>query len=121
MNRSDGFTLIEIVAATAVLIVILLGVASMSLAASGQLSRSGEQTTATVLGQQRIEWLRNQGYSSADLAAGTVTELLQGDHEGFTRTTVVQDNTPVTGIKQVTVTTLSPKGLAVTVVTLVAP
>jgi Tfp pilus assembly protein PilV len=121
VSRSDGFTLIEVLVAAGLLTLVLLGVASMSLAAQGQVFRSGEQTVATMLGQQRIEWLRNQGHGSADLTAGTVTELLGGNYAGFTRTTVVQDDTPVAGIKQVTITTVTPKGLAVTVVSLVGP
>ena len=48
-------------AAALVLVLVLLGVASMVLTGRGQLHRSGEQTAATTLVQQRIEWLRNQG------------------------------------------------------------
>ena len=56
-------------------ITLALGVASMSMTAYHQLDRSGDQTVATALGQQRIEWLRNQGYASADLNAGTTRDI----------------------------------------------
>ena len=111
MSKSDGFTLIEILVAGAILVVVLLGVATMSLTAHGQLHRSGEETTAAILGQQRIEWLRNQGYDSSDLGAGSTTESLGGTYAGYSRTTAVQADTPRAGVKQVTVTTITPAGL----------
>lgn len=120
MKNSDGFTLIEVLVAGLVLVIVLLGVASMSLTARGELNRSGEQTTATTLVQQHIEWLRNQGYEASDLAAGTTNETLGGTYAGYTRTTTIQDDTPRAGIKQVTLTMSTPSGLSFETVSLIA-
>ena len=120
MRRDDGFTLVEVLLASAIMLTVLLGVATMSLTAQSHLARSGQQTAATMVSRQRVEWLRNQGYASSDLAAGTTTETLTGTYAGYTRTTTVLNNTPRAGVKQVTVTTTAPSGVGVTVVSLVA-
>ena len=120
MNGSDGFSLVEVLVAGLLLLLMLLGVASMSLTAFHQLDRGGDQTVATTLAQQRIEWLRNQGYASNDLNAGTTTETLSGDYVGYGRTTQILVDTPRAGVKQVSVTTMTPDGLTVSVVSLVA-
>lgn len=112
MNRGDGFTLIEVLIAAAVLSVVLLGAAAMSIAAYGSLHRSGDHTTAAELGQQHLEWLRNQGYTSTDLTAGTTTTTLGGDYSGYVRTTTVQDATPRADVKQITVVMLAPSGIS---------
>lgn len=119
MKNEQGFTLIEVLIAGAILVIVLLGVAAMTLSAYGQLSRSGEQTVATTLSQQRIEWLRNQGYASSDLNAGTTVETLGATYAGYTRTSTVMADTPRSGVKQVTVRTVAPSGLAFEVVSLV--
>jgi prepilin-type N-terminal cleavage/methylation domain-containing protein len=120
MSREDGFTLIEVLAATTVLVVVLLGAAAMSLAAYGNLQRSGEQTVAAELIQQHLEWLRNQGYASTDLAAGTTTVTLGGDYESYARTTIVTADTPRAGVKQITVIMSMPSGVSRQATALVA-
>jgi Tfp pilus assembly protein PilV len=120
VKNSDGFALVEVLVAGLVLVLVLLGLASISLSARGQLRRSGEQTAATTLVGQRIEWLRNQGYDADDLTAGTTTENLSGTYAGYTRTTTVQDDSPRAGVKQVTVTANTPSGLRFEAVSLIA-
>jgi prepilin-type N-terminal cleavage/methylation domain-containing protein len=120
MRDSEGFTLIEVLIAAAVLSLVLLGGAVMHVSAYGNLQQSGRHTTAAELGQQHMEWLRNQGYASADLGAGTTTVTLGGDYTGYTRTTIVQDATPRAGVKQVTVIMTTPSGISARATTLVA-
>ena len=120
MRDQSGFSLVEVLVAGALLVVVLLAVAGMSLTAFGHLGRSGEQTSAAALGQQRVEWLRNQDWSSADLSAGTTTEVLAGTYAGFVRTTTVQDDTPRAGVKRLTVATTTPSGRGASVVALLA-
>jgi Tfp pilus assembly protein PilV len=117
---SSGFPLIEVLVGGFVVVLALLGVATMCLAAYGHLDRSGEQTQAVILGQQRIEWLRNQGYSSSAMSAGTTTEVLTGTYANYSRVTVVQDGTPRSGVKQISVTVTTPSGIDVQVVGLLA-
>ena len=115
-----GFTLIESLVASTVVSMLLLASAAMTLASVAHLGRSGEETTATTLAQQRVEWLRNQGFSSTALNAGTSTEVLTGGYAGYSRVTVIQDDVPRADVKQLTVTTSTPSGRSVQVVALIA-
>ena len=120
MKSEEGFSLIEVLLACTLLMVTLLSAALMALTAYGTLDRSGEATTVLALSQQRIEWLRNQGYASGALAAGTTTETLVGTYAGYVRTTTIQDNVPRTGVKQITVSIRSISGATTRVVALIA-
>ena len=120
MKSEEGFSLVEVLLACTLLMITLLSAALMALTAYGTLDRSGEATTVLALSQQRIEWLRNQGYTSGALAAGTTTETLVGTYAGYVRTTTIQDNVPRTGVKQVTVSIRSLSGATTRVVALIA-
>jgi Tfp pilus assembly protein PilV len=120
MRNIRGFSAIEVLVAASIFVVAILAVANMFPTAYQTVDRSGEDTVAVTLAQQRIEWLRNHAYTSADLAAGTTMENLGGDFVGFTRTTTVQDNIPMNGVKQVTVTVATPAGRRAEINTVVA-
>lgn len=120
MSDESGFTLIEVLVASVVLVMALLGVATMCLAAYAHLARSGEETQAVILGQQRIEWLRNQGYAAGAMSAGTTTEVLSGTFNGYSRVTVITNDTPRAGVKQIAVSITTPSGLEVQVAGLLA-
>lgn len=119
-DHERGFSAVEVLIAASVIAVALLAIASMFPTAYSNVDRSGKDTVAVTLAQQRIEWLRNQAYASAALAAGTTTEAAIAGYAGYTRTTVIQDNTPVSGIKQVTVTVATPVGRTVQLLSLIA-
>ncbi|MEE8288270.1 MAG: prepilin-type N-terminal cleavage/methylation domain-containing protein, partial [Nitrosomonadaceae bacterium] len=107
MRNSRGFTAIEVLIAAAIVAVALVGLAGMTPTAYRTVDWAGEDTVAVILAKQRLEWLKNQSYTSALLAAGTTTQNLAGNYTGYTRTTVIADDPPalgVAGIKQVTVT-----------------
>lgn len=123
MTSTRGFTIVELVVAAAIVAVALLGIASMTPTAYRTVDWSGEDTMAVTSAKQQIEWLKNQSYTSAPLAAGTTTENLTGDYAGYTRMTVIEDDPPalgVAGIKQVTVTVTTPVGRRVQLVSLIA-
>ncbi len=117
-NRENGFSAIEVLIAMSILAVALLAIASMFPTAYTNVDRSGEETMAATLAQQRIEWLRNQSYAS--LVNGTTPETNIPGYALYTRTTVVQVDTPLTGLKQVTVTATTPSGRSVQLVSLIA-
>lgn len=118
-GTARGFSAIELLVGLAILTLALLAVASMFPTAYSNVAWSGKDTAAVTLGQQRIEWLRTQAYTSAALAAGTTSESLTAEYAGFTRTTTIQNDTPINGMKQVTVTVTTPSGRSVRLTTLV--
>jgi Tfp pilus assembly protein PilV len=121
---SRGFSALEVLIAAAVTIVGILAVASMFPSSYSNVSKSGTQTTAVHLAQQRIEALRNQGYANIlpGTGAGQDDETNQpiAGYTGYTRSTTIAQNTPVANITQITVTVTPPVGSAVTVRSLVA-
>lgn len=98
-RRAAGFTLIEIVIAASLLSVALLAIAGMFPMGYRDIHTSGDLTKAVALAQQKMEQLKNLGYSSvsggSDNPAG-----------GFARTWTV--TTPFTGVKMLTVTVTLP-------------
>jgi prepilin-type N-terminal cleavage/methylation domain-containing protein len=114
-----GFTLIEMLVATAFLAVALLSVASMFLTAYNNVGWGREQTTGVMLASQRMEYLRTQPNTSADLNAGTVTTTYASPYAGFTRTTTIVDNMPAAGLKQVTIQIAMPSGRTARIVSLI--
>lgn len=120
MSDSRGFTLVEVMVCAAIIAIALIPAAAVMVTAYGTLDRAGEQTTALVLGEQRIELLRNQAFTSATLNAGTTNETLVGTYAGYTRATTIVDNSPRNGVKTITVTTTSPVGMTVTLNTRIA-
>jgi type II secretion system protein I len=119
MNTAKGFTLVEVLIATAIVAIAFLAIASMFPTAYQNVDWSGEQTTAAALAEQRLEWLMNQSYASAPLAAGTTNENLAGPYAGYTRTTTIQDDTPMVGVKDVRVTVATPARRSVQLVTVI--
>ncbi len=117
MRKADGFSLVEVLIAAAILAVALLAIASMFPTAHTNVDWSGDQTVAVTLAQQRIETLRNQPYIA--LAAGTTTETAIPGYTDYTRTTTIQVDIPTPGVKQVAVTVAAPSGKSVGLVTVV--
>jgi prepilin-type N-terminal cleavage/methylation domain-containing protein len=121
VKNERGFTLIEVLVAFAMISVALLAMSGMMTSAYSTIDRSGEQTAASVLGQQRLEFLRNQAFTSSALSAGTTTETLTGTYAGYRRVTTVVDNTPRAGVKRLTVQTNAPSGISVQSVSYMTP
>ncbi len=120
MKGERGFTLVEVMVAAALVAVGMLTMATMSVSAYQNVDRSEEQTSAVILAQQQVEFLRTQGYASTSLNAGTTTTSLSGSYIGYTRTTTIVNNTPVASVKQITVQVTTPSGRSAQVVSLIA-
>ena len=112
MRSERGFTLIEVLLAIGVMSVALLAMSGMMTTSYRTIDRSGEHTAATVLSMQRLEFLRNQAFTSSTLSAGTTTETLTGTYAGYSRITTIVDNTPRNGVKRLTVRTNAPSGVS---------
>lgn len=104
MRDRRGFTVVEVLIAAAIVVVGLLALATMFPTGYSTVTKSGIQSTGLALAQQQIEYLRNQGYSNITLT----TACPVAGSSGYTCTKAVQDNTPTTGAKQVTVTVTLP-------------
>ena len=115
MKPGRGFSLLEVLIAISILAVAILALASMFPTGYTNVHRSGVDTVAATLALQRVEALRNQAYFSAALAAGTTTESSITGYPGYSRTTLIQDNAPLSGVKRVTVTVAAPAGRSVQV------
>ena len=120
MRNTRGFTVIEVLVAAVIIAVALVGLAGLFPTAYRTVDWSGEETVAVTLSKQRLEWLKNQPYTSAPLAAGTTTENLAGNNAGYTRQTVVAVDNPLVGVKLVTVTVTTPVGRTVQLVSMIA-
>ncbi|HOG08693.1 MAG: prepilin-type N-terminal cleavage/methylation domain-containing protein [Syntrophales bacterium] len=96
-RRSRGFTLIEIMIAIFLLVVAMLGVISVTVMVIKGNSFSKTMTTATTLAADKMEELKNTAYASV-VSGNDTQETL------YTRTWVVTNNSPATGMKTVVVT-----------------
>ncbi|MBI3815665.1 MAG: prepilin-type N-terminal cleavage/methylation domain-containing protein [Nitrospinae bacterium] len=91
MNRFkslDGFTLIEVLIAIAILSIGLLALAGMSTTAIKFTNYSKNKTTAVTVAQDRIEELKRQALISA-LVSSTATDTTIKNDVSFTRTASV--------------------------------
>mgnify|MGYP002633301230 CR=1 FL=1 len=99
-TSSKGFTLIEVMIAIVILSVGLLGMASLTVGIIKGNKFSNEVTTATTLGQDKMEDIRRTGYSS--VAAETKAVLPSPDDQ-YKREVTVTNNSPATDMKTVNV------------------
>lgn len=100
-----GVTLVEILAATAVLAIGLSGIIGLHVATMSAGSRATSWSMASFLAESRSEWLRSLATNEA-LAVSADTEKLTfdgqtcdesaGDVCYFTRTTTIARNVPIT-------------------------
>lgn len=111
MSSMRGSSLIEVVIASAVLTAGIMSIATLFPTAYLVLDRSGEQTSAVALAQQKVEWLRSQPFTN--LTTSTTVENLDGAYTGFVRTTSIEVDTPEAGVNLVKVTVTSPGGYSI--------
>jgi prepilin-type N-terminal cleavage/methylation domain-containing protein len=123
-ERQKGFTLIEVIMAS---IILLIGLGVMGALVSRLVSKNfyGQRhTQAVILAQNKIEGLLNDGYSSDTMAQGNYSNPLNpvnatGDSSGvFNQYWTVQDVSPIQRSKQIisTVKWKSATGDTVTVI-----
>lgn len=69
-----GFTLIEVAAGLIILAIGLLGIAAMQVTSTKGGYFSNNVTQATILAQDKLEYLKNLTYSDSDLSSGQHNE-----------------------------------------------
>lgn len=94
-NSPRGFTLLEVLIAIVVLSIALLGMASLTGSIISYNQFADNVTTATTLAQDKMEELKNTGYSS--ITSSSDTDSI------YTRTWTVTNDTPATNMKTVEV------------------
>lgn len=106
-STQKGFTLLEILVAITILSIGLLGMAGMTTTIIHGNSLSNKVTTATTLGQDRLEHFKRLGYSN------TPTTTLPPDVEPYNsitnypfykRESFIEVNKPAVHMKTVTIT-----------------
>ena len=94
-NSSKGFTLLEVLVAIVILSVGLLGMACLAGSIIGYNQFADQVTTATTLAQDKIEELKNEGYSS--ITSSSDTQSI------YTRAWAVASDSPGPNLKTIEV------------------
>jgi prepilin-type N-terminal cleavage/methylation domain-containing protein len=104
LSNNGGFTLIEILIATAILSIGSVGVATLTAGIIQGNAFSKKLTAATTLAQDQLERIKRLGYANAGGAAGTENYGSLANDPSYKRVTAVTANTPATNMETVTVT-----------------
>lgn len=117
MRRPGGFSLIEVMIGMMLLAIGLLAISAMVPTAYTNVSASGTDTRALAFAQQRLDQLRALPYGNAALSGGTHTDPVPAT--GYTQSYLVEVDTPMAGVKRVTVTVTGPRSRQMQLVTLI--
>lgn len=118
MMNQRGMSLIEAMIAILIFgIGITIAMRTMP-ASSAKTSRSRNMTIAMNFAQEKTEDLMSVQYSDADLAAGAHTDAGNPIRGHYNRIWTVADDTPIPGMKTVTVTVSFPTASADSIRTL---
>lgn len=99
--RHNGFTLLEVLLATFILIFGVVATAALLLAANTQGTVSRRATEAAALAQKELEVLRDMSYD--DIASASPTTLVVGS-KTYSLERVVTVNDPAPNMKRIRVT-----------------
>jgi len=105
-STQKGFTLLEILVALTILSIGLLGMAGLTTTIIHGNSLSNYVTTATTLGQDRMEHFRRLGYSTIPTTDTTTTEDYNSiaNYFSYKRVSFIDVDSPSAGMKTVTIT-----------------
>lgn len=115
--KKAGFTLVEVMVAMTVLAVGLLFISGMIPTAYTNISMSGVDTRGLAFAQARLDSLRVEPWTSTALTSGTHADAAPAT--GYTCSYLVEDNTPMAGVKRITVTVAGPRARQVVLRTLI--
>ena len=101
-KKEEGFTLLEVMVALSILMVGLLGLATMQMASIKGNFFASRVTEGSALASDRLEKLFALPYTDADLDAGTHTD--PNPPAGRSISWIVTDNSPLNNTKKVVMT-----------------
>ena len=104
-RQNSGISFLEVLITILIATVGLMGLHAMSLIVVNSISVGRNLAVATTLGQEKIEEIKAAGYDSA--FSGNYPEEDYGSiagYPGFRRTVVINDETPESNMKTITVT-----------------
>ena len=101
LHDNNGFTLIEVLVAMVILSVGLLGTAALITGIIRSNKVSNRITTATVLAQDKMEEIKNAGYTNA---GNETRAFLSSPFDNYEREVTVASDSPSSGMKTVNVT-----------------
>jgi type IV pilus modification protein PilV len=102
-RKEQGFSLLELLIAVAILSVGLLGAAGLQATAINGNLHGNTMSQATVLAQNVVEEIRDADYESVNQTNYPVTEN-NVDGTIFNRSVLIEDNVPLNELKRITVT-----------------
>jgi type II secretory pathway pseudopilin PulG len=110
LKRSRGYSLVDVLIGIAILGIALSSAFTLSITTSRVTSQTRNLSAATALAEFKLEELRNTDYVSIVSGADASAMDALGDAGGaYTRSWVVGENTPATGLKTVAVTVSWPQ------------
>jgi len=120
MNKianSNGFTLIEVLVAMVILSVGLLGTAALITGIINSNKLSNRISTATVLAQDKMEYIKSVGYSNV---VSETRASMPSPYDKYERDVTVTSNSPSSGMKTVNVTVYWESSKSVSLQTILA-
>ncbi|MDY0212980.1 MAG: type IV pilus modification protein PilV [Desulfuromonadaceae bacterium] len=99
----NGFTLIELLVAVTILAVGLLALAGLQVSSIKGNEHANTISQATALAEEQIEQIRNMKYTEIVYNPNPKVEAKVHDSI-YTRSTLVEDDTPMDDLKRITVT-----------------
>ena len=104
LKERDGGGLLDVLIGMVILTIALSSAFMLSLHASQTMRRGQHMAAAASLAEYKIEELRNASMDNIVTGSdGTALDALGNEGTRFTRSWTVNDNTPVVGLKEVTV------------------
>jgi prepilin-type N-terminal cleavage/methylation domain-containing protein len=117
-RNQRGTSVVEIMVALVIFGIGVVAAVRMLPQSSAKTTHSRNKTIAVNIAQEKIEELMADGYKDADLNAGDHDDTANPISGHFNRTWSITDDTPVTGMKMISVSVKFPTSGADSVATL---
>ena len=117
-RNEKGASVVEIMVAMLIFGIGLVAAIRVLPESSAKTTRSRNKTIAVNIAQEKVEDLMASGYQAADLAAGDHDDPDNPIRNHYLRTWTVTDDTPVVGMKMISVSVTFPTASADSVATL---